>query len=211
MKYGLDVSWFQRKVDWGQARRDGYEFVSVRVAEGLDLDSMHDTHVKDAKSEGFRIGSYQIGHPSMDVTKLAEFFLKHAFIEPGHMKPSPDMETLTTGPDGKKHVPSNAGPWTDQWCEIVKRATTVNSMPYASPSYWIEACRQCPTLGGESGWDWWMAWYCGDIKPKTYEGTPLVYVAHQFAGNVSLAPHQVGLWDRDVVYEETLGGILIPV
>lgn len=210
MKYGVDVSWFQQKVDWQQLRRDGHEFASVRVAEGLDLDTMHDTHVKNALSEGFRVGSYQIGHPSMDVTKLAEFFLKHAFIQPGHMQPVPDMETLATGPDGKKRVPTNAGPWTNDWCEIVKRKAQVEPLPYASPSYWLEACKQCSDLGGEEGWDWWMAWYCGAIKPTKFEGEPLIYVAHQFAGNISMAPHQVGLWDRDVVYADTLDMILIP-
>lgn len=208
MKYGVDVSSFQPKVNWHQLRLDGYEFASVRACEGLELDSMHATHIRDAKSEGFRVGSYQIGHPSQDVTKLASFFLAHAHIEKGDLKPCPDMETLATSVDGKKHVPDNAGSWTDDWCEIVKRITGVNSMPYASPSYWFTMCDQCPTLGGIDGWDWWMAWYTGATQPKTYGGRPLIYVAHQFEGNVPLRG-QIGLWDRDVVYAESLDRLLI--
>ena len=208
--YGVDVSSFQPKVNWAQLRKDGYEFASVRCCEGLDLDSMHDTHIKDAKSEGFKAGSYQVGHPSMDVQKLVQFFMSHAHIEPGDMMPSPDMETLATGPDGNKYVPKNAGPWTNEWAETIKRALGVNSLPYASPSYWQTMCSQCPDLGGASGWNWWMAWYTGATQPKTYAGQPLIYAAHQCDGNVPLR-YQVGLWDRDVVYEETLSGILIPV
>lgn len=203
MIYGVDVSSFQRNVKWAKLRQDGHEFASVRCCEGLELDSMHDDHVKNAKSEGFLVGSYQVGHPTQDVTKLAQFFLAHAHIETGHLKPSPDMETLWNG-----HVPANAGTWTDEWCEIVKRITGVNSMPYASPSYWLAMCDQCPTLGGETGWDWWMAWYLGATQPKTYQGQKLIYVAHQFEGNVPLAG-QPGLWDRDVVYAPDLSRLLV--
>jgi hypothetical protein len=169
----------------------------------MTKDPMHDTHIKDALSEGFVVGSYQIGHPSHDVTALAEFFLKNAWIQPGHLKPVPDMETLAAGA-----VPSNAGPWCDEWCEIVKREAKVNSMPYASPSYWQTMCAQRPSIGGPFGWDLWLAWYCGATEPKTYGGKPLVYVAHQFEGNVPLKG-QSGLWDRDCVYAESLARILV--
>lgn len=209
--YGLDVSCFQPRVNWAALRKLGYQFMSARTCEGLDLDPMHDTHIKDALSEGFRCGSYQVGHPSMDMQKLVQFFMKHAFIEKGHVKPSPDMETLTTGPDGKKYVPKNAGPWTNDWCETVKSSIGVNSLIYSSPSYQKTMCEQCPTLGGATGWDWWCAWYTGVTKPTTYLGWPLVYVAHQCDGNIAFPTAGVGLWDRDVVYAQTLSGILIPV
>lgn len=203
MIYGVDVSAFQAKVDWQQLRIDGHTFASVRCCEGLALDSMHDTHIRDAKSEGFVVGSYQVGHPSQDGEKLANFFLTHAHIESGHLKPCPDMETLAAG-----HVPDNAGPWTDEWCEIVKRIAGVNSMIYSSPSYYATMCAQRPSLGGPFGWDWWMAWYTGPTQPKTYQGKDLYYVAHQFEGNVPLKG-QVGLWDRDVVYAESIDRLLI--
>lgn len=203
MIYGVDVSSFQPKVDWHQLRLDGYAFASVRCCEGLALDGMHDQHIADAKSEGFIVGSYQVGHPSQDVTKLAEFFLQHAHIEAGHLKPSPDMETLSNG-----HVPANAGPWTDEWCEIVKRATGASSMPYAAPSYYLTMLAQRPSLGGPFGWDWWLAWYCGATQPKTYAGQSLTYAAHQFAGNVTITG-QVGTWDRDVAYADNLDRLTI--
>ena len=210
MILGIDVSSFQPRVDWRQLRIDGYQFASVRCCEGLVLDSMHDTHIKDALSEGFTVGSYQIGHPSQDVTALAQFFLKHAYLEPGALKPVPDMETLHNG-----QVPDNAGPWCDQWCELVKSATGLNSMPYASPSYYLTMCAQRPSLGGPFGWAWWCAAYksgvgvrnLDDLKhPPAYQGKP--YVAWQWCGNVSL-PNQVGLWDCDVVLAESLDGVTI--
>jgi GH25 family lysozyme M1 (1,4-beta-N-acetylmuramidase) len=204
MILGVDVSSFQPRVDWRQLRIDGCQFASVRCCEGLNLDSMHDTHIRDAISEGFKVGSYQVGHPSQDVTKLAEFFLKHANIIPGHLMPSPDMETLAAG-----HVPDNAGPWTDEWCEIVKRHASVDSLIYSAPSYYLTMLAQRPSLGGPFGWDWWMAWYCGATQPKSYGGQSLTYVAHQFEGNVPLRG-QVGMWDLDVVYAESIDALLIP-
>lgn len=210
MIHGVDVSSFQRKVDWRQLRIDGFQFASVRCCEGLTLDSMHDIHISDAISEGFIVGSYQIGHPSQDVTKLAELFLKHAYIVPGHMKPVPDMETLSNG-----HVPENAGPWCDTWCEIVKEHTGVSPMPYASSSYWLSMCAQRPSLGGPFGWDWWCAAYKSGVgvcnlddlkRPPVINGKP--FVAWQWAGNITI-PGQVGLWDRDVVLAESLERITI--
>lgn len=210
MIHGVDVSSFQPKVDWRQLRIDGYQFASVRCCEGLVLDSMHDTHIKDAKSEGFIVGSYQIGHPSQDVTKLAEFFLKHALIEAGHIKPVPDMETLASG-----HVPDNAGPWTDQWCEFVKEKSGASPMPYASSSYWATMCAQRPSLGGPFGWDWWCAAYKSGVgicnlddlqHPPASVARP--FVAWQWAGNITIRG-QAGLWDRDVVLAESLDGITV--
>ena len=210
MKHGVDVSSFQPKVNWSKLRADGFEFASVRCCEGLELDSMHATHIANARSEGFKVGSYQIGHPSQDVTKLAEFFLKHAVIETGQIKPVPDMETLSNN-----HVPDNAGPWCDQWCEIVKEQSGANSMPYASSSYWLAMCAQRPALGGPFGWDWWCAAYKSGVgvcnlndlqHPPTISGKP--FVAWQWCGNIVI-PGQVGIFDRDIVLAESLDAILL--
>lgn len=213
---GVDVSLYQPRVDWRQLRADGFEFFYARCCEGTVPDELHGTHLANGRAAGLVGGSYQFGHPSMDVEACAEFFLARASLIHGQLRPVLDMESLSTGDDGKKRVPENAGEWTDQWCEIVKTAlmrlfpdsfgARRGPIVYASKSYWEAMCILRPSVGGPLGWDWWNAEYVNGTpcQPKT----PLPYVAHQYAGNVALAG-QVGLWDLDAVYEDSLERLLL--
>lgn len=199
---GVDVSAFQPHVNWPQLRTDGYRFAYARCCDGLVLDLYHDGHVANAQAVGLAVGSYQFGHPSMDVDRLATFFLEHADVT--ELRPVIDMETLSHGA-----VPENAAEWADQWCELVKAATGTEPIIYASLSYWRTMCTLKPDVGGALGWDWWCAAYesgVGHLNFADLERPPkpvgLPYVAWQFAGNVTL-PGQSGFWDVDVVLDES--------
>jgi lysozyme len=183
---GVDVSVYQPKVNWPQLRSDGRVFMYARCCDGLVLDGMHEQHLQGAASAGIAGGSYQFGHPSMDVAALVKFFL--LYCDASVLRPCIDMESLSNG-----QVPTNAGQWADTWCELVKQALHVEPVIYASTSYWQMMKALCPTVGG---WDWWAAEYRGDNNPN--DPPPTGCVAWQFAGNVPLSG-QAGLWDLDVV------------
>lgn len=62
---GIDVSKYQKKVDWQQVKDAGFSFVMIRVggrgygeAGGMYADDMANTHYKNAKKAGFLIGAY---------------------------------------------------------------------------------------------------------------------------------------------------------
>ena len=107
------------------------------------------------------MGSYQYGHPSMDVKVATGAYLKiveaqHA-APPNRLRHVIDMESLSMV-DGRQVVPATAGAWTDAWCEIIKYETGTEPIIYASLYYFEEMCKEIATLGGAAGWDWGMVW-----------------------------------------------------
>lgn len=212
MIFGVDVSIFQSHVDWRQLRIDGNRFFYARCTEGIVPDKTHDAHLANGRAEDLSGGSYGVGHPTQSVQELVDAFLARASLVKGQLRPVLDIETLSRGPDGKLHIPDNAGAWSDAWCELVKTALVAmfpdsfgarkGPIIYASASYFLTMCAQRPSIGGPFGWDWWNADYTGTPNhPTKLGGLDLPpYVAHQFAGNVPMKG-QTGLWDCDVIYD----------
>ncbi len=187
---GVDVSSYQQMVDWKQLRASGYEFAYVRCCDGHVIDTMQDTHTVRARAASLVTGSYQYGHPSMDVLQLADFFVQHAWFD--QLRPVIDMEALAVG----NIVPHNAGEWADAWCERVKASAGTEPIIYSSPSYYNQMVDQHTDVGG---WDWWCAAYTqgvgviATIPPRT----KYAFVAWQNGGDVKLAG-VVGQADVDV-------------
>ncbi len=208
MVKGTDVSSFTSVVDWRQLVIDGYGgFCYARACDGTYVDPLHGKHVTNAIINGVPIGSYQYGHPSMDLDVTVKAYLD--VIAQAHasgrnrLRHVIDMESLVTIANGQKVIPANAGAWTDAWCEIIKRETQTEPIIYASAYYAIEMAKQVPSLLGPTGWDYWCADYTGTPNQPTHVGgleIP-VYVAQQYCGDVKLSG-QVGLWDLDAVYND---------
>lgn len=207
---GTDLSEYIAAVNWPHLITDGYgNFTTVRACDGFYKDKLHDTHVANAIANNVPVGSYQYGHPSMDVKKVAEAYL--AIVDKAHaqgrdrLRHVIDMESLVTTANGQKVVPDTAGEWTDAWCEIVKYETGSEPIIYASAYYAIAMMKQVPSLLGPTGWDFWCADYTGTpTHPTTVGGLTIpVYLSHQYAGDVHL-PNQAGLWDLDAVYDDSI-------
>lgn len=204
--FGVDVSAFQAQVNWAELFNLGFRFVYARCCEGLNLDAMHEKHILASRAAGFKSGSYQFGHPSMDVEALAKFFIAHAFFD--QLRPVIDMESLATSADGKKIVPLNAGAWCLAWCKYVQVNTGVKPIVYASTSYMQTMLRQEPELVMylDLANDFWDAEYHAD---GDYNPIKKPCVARQYQGNV----HQdgiAGLADLDVLYSSTLAPLEVP-
>lgn len=199
MIHGVDLSAFQPRVDYRQLRIDGFQFAYARACEGLSTDPTHLHHIVAARLAGIAIGSYGVGHPSQDVVKLAEYFISLADVT--ELRPVLDIETLSNN-----HVPENAGEWSDNFCELVKAGTGQEPIIYSSSSYWLTMCAQRPQIGGPFGWDLWVAVYRSGVGVTNLDDLKhpphMPFVAWQFAGNVPLA-NQVGMWDRDIVLEDS--------
>ena len=200
--FGVDVSEFQKIVNWSELFNLGFRFVYARCAEGTYLDPMHEKHILGSRAAGFKSGSYQFGHPSMDVNALADFFIAHAFYD--QLRPVIDMEAINKD----KTVPSNAGAWTLAWCRRVESKTGVKPIVYASTSYMKTMLAQCPELAAYVvlGRDFWDAEYhaSGDYNPIKTD-----CVARQYQGDVQQAGI-AGLADLDVLYSSTLEPIEVP-
>ena len=183
--FGVDVSEFQASVNWAEVFNLGFRFAYVRACEGTYLDPLHLRHSIGARGAGFKTGSYQFGHPSMDVNALADFFIAHAFYD--QLRPVIDMEALNKD----KTVPSNAGAWTLAWCQRVEAKTGTKPIVYASTSYMKTMLAQCPALATYVvlAQDFWDAEYHND---HDFDPIKMACVARQYAGDVGDALRLIG-------------------
>ncbi|MCI9138777.1 MAG: Lyzozyme M1 (1,4-beta-N-acetylmuramidase) [Lachnospiraceae bacterium] len=82
---GIDVSSYQKNINWKEVKEAGVEFVFVRLGyrgytEGkLVLDDMFHSHMKGAKKEGLHTGIYFFSQAinEKEAVEEAEFVLKH--------------------------------------------------------------------------------------------------------------------------------------
>ncbi len=84
---GIDVSKYQKKVDWQQVKDAGFSFVMIRLggrgygeSGGMYADDMAKTHYKNAKKAGFLIGAYFFSQAITveEAVEEAEYALKLA-------------------------------------------------------------------------------------------------------------------------------------
>lgn len=63
MKKGIDISHWQKSVDWNKIKEQGFDFVMIRAAAGnangvLYKDSLFEEHYNGAKAAGLNVGCY---------------------------------------------------------------------------------------------------------------------------------------------------------
>lgn len=57
--YGIDISKWQKGMDLAKAKNEGVKFVIIRGMYGNEKDTSFDTHYKNAKAAGLKVGAYQ--------------------------------------------------------------------------------------------------------------------------------------------------------
>jgi lysozyme len=73
---GIDVSYYQRTVDWQRVRRAGIRFAFIRVSDGATLrDSMFATNWVEARRAGVIRGAYQYFRPDQNVVAQADLMI----------------------------------------------------------------------------------------------------------------------------------------
>ena len=72
---GIDVSWYQKKIDWKQVATSKV-FAFIKATEGTNLeDKSFASNWSGAQNAGLLRGAYHFFHPSVDPIDQAEFFL----------------------------------------------------------------------------------------------------------------------------------------
>jgi GH25 family lysozyme M1 (1,4-beta-N-acetylmuramidase) len=68
---GVDVSYYQQKVDWPALKAAGVEFAFIKATSGLGKDSMFPDHAAGADKAGLIVGCYHWCDPIMDDARQA--------------------------------------------------------------------------------------------------------------------------------------------
>lgn len=69
---GIDVSRWNRNVDYEEARRFGIEFTIIRIWVGRKPDDLVEFHFEQAKKVGMKTGAYMALHPTLYIEKQIE-------------------------------------------------------------------------------------------------------------------------------------------
>lgn len=62
---GIDISSWQKNIDWAKAKKDGIEFVIIRAGYGSSLsqkDNQFENHINGALNAGIKVGIYWFGY-----------------------------------------------------------------------------------------------------------------------------------------------------
>jgi lysozyme len=97
--HGIDLSRFQTRVDWSQARANGVNFAFIKATEGGDLvDPMFESHWRGAGAAGVKRGAYHFFYHCRPAAEQARWFIRHVPKTPGMLPPVLDMEWTPTSP-----------------------------------------------------------------------------------------------------------------
>lgn len=99
--FGIDVSQYNGKIDWSEVRhqsktKDPIEFVIIRSTVGVDKDIRYDKNYKEAKEQGFVVGSYHYFRPNENSTRQFKNFKNVIHLEKGDILPVVDIEVTST-------------------------------------------------------------------------------------------------------------------
>lgn len=98
--HGIDVSYYQGKINWQKVKAMKEDEVSIRFAfikatEGLLLvDPYFQRNWREAPKVGILCGAYHFFRPKKDGKSQAKFFLQVANIEKGDLPPVVDIESM---------------------------------------------------------------------------------------------------------------------
>ena len=98
--HGIDVSYYQGKIDWHKVKtmdEDGVKvsFAFIKATEGLlNVDPYFQRNWREAPKSGIKVGAYHFFRPKRAGLWQANFFLQTVSFEKGDLPPVVDIESL---------------------------------------------------------------------------------------------------------------------
>ncbi|WP_172665784.1 glycoside hydrolase family 25 protein [Flammeovirga sp. OC4] len=93
--HGIDISHYQKDVDFKEVVNDGFSFVFMKATEGKHIKDHHfDKNWKAAHQEGIIKSAYHFYRPKVDPYAQVDWFVKHVKLGKGDLPPVLDVETF---------------------------------------------------------------------------------------------------------------------
>lgn len=178
---GIDVSYYQGRIDWPRAAAGGVAFAFARVADGAAfVDPAFAENWAGMKGAGVMRGAYQFFRPAEDPSAQAQTFVREVQARGGldaaDLPPALDIEVGGGLPASVLRARARA------WLVEVEVALGKTPVVYTSPGFWeqLEADATfgrytlwlahwdtpCPALPGS--WERWRFWQ--DATDRTVPG-----------------------------------------
>ena len=156
---GIDVSNWQRQIDWLAVAGTGHAFVFAKATEGTTFtDLTFPLNRSGARVAGMRFGAYHFARPSgssdaaivASAIAQADYFLSVA--EPARTELLPVLDLENTGGLSIARLTL----WTQTWLTHVVARTGLKPIVYVSPSFWKERLGDSP-VAAVAGHRLWIA------------------------------------------------------
>ena len=190
---GIDVSMYQRRIDWRQVGATRLRFAILRASLGNTyVDARYRRNLHGASAHGLVVGAYHYAKPSpapWDAGAEANHFLRVARNAPGDVVPVLDIEE--TGGLGRRQL----WRWTKQWLTRVRERTGLRAMIYTASSFWTHSMGNTSWFA-RHGYPHWVAhWYVRrpDVPGRGWGGTGWTVWQWSASGRVPGIPGPVDL------------------
>jgi lysozyme len=128
---GVDVSKYQRKIDWEKVRDNDVSFAFIKATEGVKLkDSHFERNWEGTQQAGILRGAYHFYRPGIAPDEQARNFIQSVVLQPGDLPPVLDVEVR-----GKQPLNHFRGD-IKEWLVMVERAYGVKPIIYTGYSFY---------------------------------------------------------------------------
>lgn len=128
---GIDVSKYQRKIDWEKVRNNDVSFAFIKATEGVKLkDSHFERNWEQTQQAGIIRGAYHFYRPNVAPGEQARNFIETVALQPGDLPPVLDIEVRGRQP--LNHLRGDL----KEWLVLVERAYGVKPIIYTGYSFY---------------------------------------------------------------------------
>ncbi len=129
---GIDVSYYQRNIDWAAARDDGVVYAFIRVSDGSTfVDPRFQENWAGARAAGVKRGAYQFFRSNRDAVVQADLLLDQmGALQDGDLPPVLDVEST----DGQTSATVRRK--IKQWTDRVEARLGIKPIVYTGPYFW---------------------------------------------------------------------------
>jgi GH25 family lysozyme M1 (1,4-beta-N-acetylmuramidase) len=154
---GIDVSMYQRRIDWRQVAATRVRFAIMRASLGNShVDTKYRRNVAGATAHGLIVGAYHFAKPGRapwDALAEADHFLRVARNAPGDVVPVLDIE------DSGGLSRQQLWRWARRWLSHVRERTGLRPMIYSGNYFWTHYMGNTSWFA-RHGYPHWVAhWY----------------------------------------------------
>lgn len=136
---GIDVSHYQKGIDWKAVAADGAKFAFAKATDGaLGFDGEFNSHRQGAKENGLIFGAYHFFRFEEDVAQQAAHFLRAIGDTRGELPPVVDVEWDKHSQHYGENKEMDAEAADRVWVFLAMLAHSIGGYPmiYTNPYFW---------------------------------------------------------------------------
>lgn len=204
---GIDISHFQKEVDWSKVKTDGFSFIYIKATEGASTtDERFTDNWAGARRVGLARGAYHFYNFCRSGSAQADNFIKTVPVDAADLPPTIDLEES----EDCKTMPAKAAFRKDLAAFVAKVQSAYGHSPLIYVNYaiydkyfngendsyrvWIaDTDHSSPALPDNASWTMWQYdWHgqaagIGEVDLDVFNGTPQMFAALPLDNSIMVA------------------------